>query len=142
MNLTESQLIREAIARQGYCCIRVGGYSMLPSIKNGDLICVESLENHRLRCGDIAAFFMDTTLIAHRIFGIRSTDSGIIYLTRGDAYFNSVGRICREDMLGKVVWLERNGRRKNLNNALWNRVMAMLQLPLALIYAVRFALSR
>ena len=66
--------------------IRAGGYSMWPSLHQGDTLIISPLKNNtRLAIGDVVAVKRDGGFVAHRITGL-TTDKGVLRIeTRGDS---------------------------------------------------------
>lgn len=61
------ELLREQLARNGKCRVRVGGFCMSPHIRNGATVAIESVDTALLRPGDICAYFVNTRLLVHRL---------------------------------------------------------------------------
>jgi hypothetical protein len=100
------------------------GGSMLPFIREGDLLTVAPLGQQRLRLGDIALYrCQGSALLAHRLIG-RAQEGGD-WLARGDASWGAVERVRPDQVLGRVVMLERHGRKRRLD-APWRRLGARL----------------
>jgi signal peptidase I len=101
---------------------RAPGYSMHPTILHEDVITVEPVDASAVKVGDIILYRDQQSLIAHRVVKIENksdihTDSQSSALTpqscfilRGDARPISDNPITAEQILGKVVSVERNGR--------------------------------
>lgn len=86
------------------------GWSMTPFIRNGDVITVSSLQYSQPRIGEIIAFVRpeDEKLVVHRVIARHAKDA----IFQGDndlEYPEEV--IPRENLLGKVTKIERNGRK-------------------------------
>ena len=89
---------------------RAKGLSMTPFIEDGDLLTVQPLSRCKLRLGAIVAFIRPTTgrLMVHRLVG--KQDEG--FLIRGDnAIAPANDLVQKQDILGCVTRVERNGRR-------------------------------
>jgi hypothetical protein len=85
------------------------GYSMCPLIMDGDVVTLSARAEDRLRLGDVVAFMRKgaQTLIVHRIVGRKDGR----YLTKGDNVTTCDGYTHRDDILGRVEYVERRGRR-------------------------------
>lgn len=83
------------------------GDSMVPFIKQGDLVAISEQSNFLLGFARVAAFIHPATgeIVIHRIIGKRSN----AYLFKADAYFRADGWIGEKSILGRVDRIERNG---------------------------------
>ncbi len=91
---------------------RAPGTSMHPTIRHGDLITVEPVEPSNLKRGDIILYRLQNGFIAHRIVNIEKRNGcGLTFLLRGDASVTDDAPVNPEQVLGKVVCLERGHRR-------------------------------
>jgi len=84
------------------------GASMLPFIRNDDLITVSPLSGNTPRFGDVVAFVLMETgkLRVHRIVGKK----GNSFLIKGDNNPDADGLIPKSDVLGRVTKVERDGK--------------------------------
>jgi signal peptidase I len=101
---------------------RAPGYSMYPTILHEDVITVEPIKPEAIKVGDIALYHSENSVIAHRVLKIENksdihTDSQSsalspqsCFILRGDARPVGDNPINAEQILGKVVSVERNGR--------------------------------
>jgi len=97
---------------------RAPGYSMYPTILNGDEITVEPIKPDAIKVGDIFLYRDQESLIAHRVVKIEiknETQSSILspescFTLRGDARPACDDPVAAEQVLGKVVRIETNGR--------------------------------
>lgn len=98
------------------------GWSMRPFIRDGDFIVVSPIENSSIRTGDVV-FYLTTEnkVMVHRVIRKhkKDKDNRIIMFIKGDATFNSPEKIEMQNVLGKVVAVERNGRKKRLDTKLY-----------------------
>ena len=91
------------------------GWSMRPFIRDGDFITVSPVENSSIKIGDVV--FYSTTenkIIVHRVIGKHRKDGRMTMLIKGDATFGLPDKVDSRDILGKVVAIERNGHKRNL----------------------------
>ena len=94
------------------------GHSMYPTILNGDEITVEPIRPKAVKVGDIVLYQNEDDLIAHRVVRIENisdTQSSVLspqscFALRGDARPACDAPVAAEQILGKVVLIERNGR--------------------------------
>lgn len=88
---------------------RTEGFSMSPFIKDGDVITITPKEKIPIRPGDIAAFVNPRTerLVIHRII----IKKGDYFVPRGDNTPQGDGLIPLANLLGRVIRVERGGRK-------------------------------
>jgi signal peptidase I len=101
---------------------RAPGYSMYPTILHEDVITVEPVETSDIRVGDIILYRDRANLIAHRVVKIEikndtqnDPQSSVLstqscFILRGDARPACDDPVAAEQVLGKVVLIETNGR--------------------------------
>jgi len=98
------------------------GWSMRPFIRDGDFIVVSPIENSSIKAGDVV-FHLTTEnkVIVHRVIRKhkKDKDNRIIMFIKGDAAFSSPEKVDIKNVLGKVVAVERNGRKKRLDTKLY-----------------------
>jgi hypothetical protein len=111
---------------------RATGRSMLPTIHDGDGIVVESIDSGAIRTGDILLYRSPRGLLAHRVVEI-SRDASFVkrssspqsdasrftlhdspfaphcFITRGDASRSSDDPVQPDQIIGRVVAVERQG---------------------------------
>jgi signal peptidase len=110
---------------------RAPGTSMHPTIRHGDVITVEPVEPTNLKRGNIILYRLQNGLIAHRIVNIEEPEGcGLTFILRGDASTTCDAPVKPEQILGKVVCLER-GHRKIDPYRLSVRLWSMFYLWLA-----------
>ncbi len=82
------------------------GRSMLPTIRDGEVLHVQPVVINELRKGDIVLFASGRNYTAHRlVFRDRSND---VFMTRGDAGTEMDGIVRGREILGKVIAKEEN----------------------------------
>jgi signal peptidase I len=87
---------------------RAPGTSMHPTIRHGDVITVEPVEPTNLKRGNIILYRLQNGLIAHRIVNIEEEEGcGLTFILRGDASTICDAPVKSEQVLGKVICLER-----------------------------------
>jgi signal peptidase I len=102
----KTALLAEAIRSFGEIRLRVIGISMLPTLWPGDILLVRRCAADELQPGQIVQYIRDGLPIAHRMVGSR----GGHWLARGDCNRYTDPPISGNQMLGRVVSIERNGR--------------------------------
>jgi signal peptidase len=103
---------------QGYGVrFRPGGHSMRPTIRDGEAVTVEPVEPGKVKKGDIILCRTTRGLIAHRVVRIeRREDEARVFHLRGDASNSCDAPVSAEQILGRVVSVERNKRTVSLVN--------------------------
>jgi hypothetical protein len=133
------ELIADLLLNGHKVKFRAPGYSMYPTIMNGDEITVEPIKPDAVRVGDIILYQDQEDLIAHRIIKIlkrsernsrsapqgpqdrsappikagTSTSETLLFILRGDARPACDDPVAAEHILGKVALVETNGRGLN-----------------------------
>ncbi len=85
--------------------ISARGSSMYPLISTGDKVTISPEKN--LHVGDFIVFKGDDKMICHRLVRIREKNGMKYYQTRGDSFFSPDDPVRAEQILGKVVRIER-----------------------------------
>ena len=86
------------------------GFSMAPFIRHDSLLTLAVLQSsHSLETGDIvlAAMHKYRKMVVHRIVACKNNR----YLVKGDNNLKSDGWFNREDLLGRVQYIESDGRK-------------------------------
>lgn len=90
---------------------RPGGHSMSPTIRDGEAVTVEPVEAERVRVRDIILYRAARGLIAHRVVRIERREAmGAIFHLRGDGATTPDAPVVADQILGRVVTVERKGR--------------------------------
>jgi len=105
-------LIENILAKKAAFRFKVKGFSMLPFIREDDIVTVTPLSKLAVGLGRPVAFVhpFSKKLVIHRIVAVRKD----YYLIKGDNCFDSDGRVRKENILGSVSRIERGGKK-----ALW-----------------------
>jgi hypothetical protein len=98
------ELAADVLHSSGTLRLKVTGWSMLPSILPGDMLVVEQVDG--VAEGDVVLFRRDRRLFAHRV--VKSETSDIV--TRGDSMAKADAPIERDEVLGRVISIIRNGK--------------------------------
>jgi len=120
---TRQELFREILRSAGEARLAVNGASMLPAIWPGDVVTVRAFEVADLRPGRIVLFPRENLVVSHRILAVRP-DGTII--TGGDSAPRRDPPISPADIIGRVVAIERNGRRISPEQSTWQRCVACI----------------
>jgi hypothetical protein len=108
MHTTKCELAVEALRSAGKLRLGVAGLSMLPTVWPGDTLVIERVASDVVLEGDVVLFERDRRLFVHRIV---SKDPGGLILTRGDAMAQLDPPVSDRDLLGKVLSIQRSGKR-------------------------------
>jgi signal peptidase I len=101
------ELAAEVLRSSGRLRIQVTGWSMLPAIWPGDILVLESASPAEITEGDIVLFRRDRRLFAHRV--VRRGEDQV--QTRGDAMKYADAPIGKDELLGRLNHIVRNGKR-------------------------------
>ncbi len=104
----QSDLLRALIEQGLPVLMRVHGLSMMPSIRDDDVVTIVPLAGRDPSVGDVVAFTLPAggKLALHRVISREETG----WLLRGDNRGESDGLVAREYILGSVARVERRGR--------------------------------
>jgi hypothetical protein len=123
-----SDMIQETLNRDHSIRFRAPGDSMYPTIHDGDVVTVKPVETESIVIGDIVLYHHKSGVTAHRVKYIfkrrekdsrsalqgaqdRSSSETLEFVLRGDAAINDDAPVSSQQILGKLVSIERNGRR-------------------------------
>jgi len=104
------ELTTELLERGNQVRFRAEGASMHPAIRSGEVVLVEPAAAVDLKKGDICLYLAPRGVAVHRLI---RTD-GTAFLMRGDPRRFAAEQVGREQILGRVVAVERGGRRISL----------------------------
>ena len=122
------QICTELLRKGHYVKFRAPGDSMYPTICDGDVVTVMPIDTASITIGDIILYRHRSGVTAHRVMRIlkrseknsRSALQGpqdcslsetLEFVFRGDAAINDDAPVSSQQILGKLVSIERNGRR-------------------------------
>jgi signal peptidase len=98
--------VATGLLRQGYGVrFYAKGWSMYPTIKDGEMITVEPVVPSQVKRGDILLYHNSRGVVAHRVVRL----GGTFFILRGDASSTCDEPVEADQALGKVVSVERNG---------------------------------
>lgn len=107
LNEILTQDIIRRLAKANVLNLTVSGISMLPLIQPGDIVSIATSENYE--APDILLYpYKNEGLLLHRLLKVNNR-----LFCKGDNAFR-LEDICAEDVIGKVVELQRNGKRIHL----------------------------
>jgi hypothetical protein len=91
---------------------RATGRSMHRAIADGEIITVEPIAADEVRWGDIVLYRAQKSVIAHRVEKIGREFNRVTYLlVRGDASEYCDDPVLPEQVLGRIVGVDRRGRK-------------------------------
>ena len=100
----------DALAKGTTVRFRAEGISMYPTIRDGEVITVARVAAAEVVRGDVLLCRHGTRVLAHRVVGMTTCGSERFFALRGDAKAASDGSIGGDDVVGRVICLERHGR--------------------------------
>lgn len=131
------RLAADVLRSYGKLRLRVTGASMLPAVRPGDIVWVSSDGVTRSAPGDIVLFTRQERLVVHRVVRTKPC-----WITRGDSLNYNDPPISCDDLLGRIVAIERGKRLIVPRRTCWTRiaswVLSRSELCTALL--VRFAI--
>lgn len=101
-----AEVIADLLQRGHAVEFRVRGDSMHPAIRDHDLVHVAPSPN--VQVNDVVLTLAERGLTAHRVIAV----DGDSIVTRGDNSRERDRAVPRDRVLGRVVWVERNGARR------------------------------
>ena len=120
------ELAREVLRSRGKLRLGVTGWSMLPTIWPGDTLVIESLDPEDIATGDVVLFARDHRLFVHRAVKDNNRKHG--FITRGDAMPHPDTAVDSSELLGRIVFLVRDGIRFEVpgNSGFASRMLAAI----------------
>jgi hypothetical protein len=106
-------LAAEVLRNNGKLRLVARGHSMLPTLWPGDLLHIEATAFDRVHPGDVVLFGRDDRFYIHRILSRGEAGDGSArpsLVTRGDSMPEEDAPVFAEELLGRVVSLERRGK--------------------------------
>lgn len=89
----------------------VRGWSMYPSIKDGDVVQIAPVRIGEIDVGEVVFFRSGDRLLAHRVTGYVWNEQGVLLKARGDGFRQEDPPIDEADLLGRVEIVYRRQRR-------------------------------
>ena len=112
--------------------------SMAPLLQIGDKVLIRSIKPDEIKFGDIIVFKDDDRLVVHRV--IRKYPpggcEGFTFLQKGDAT-TTIKISSEEDVVGKVVSINKNGRVIDQNKGIWKFYNVFITLFSTLVYYLK-----
>ena len=101
--------------------IRTEGFSMQPTLREGDGLTVRHLNPQDLRIGDLGVFWTGEILLAHRVIRIQWQEGKYGFLLKGDSCLDTHS-LSEDHLLGKVVEVHREDQKLCLESPSWQRI--------------------
>jgi hypothetical protein len=111
------------------------GHSMHPVIRHGDVLLVDPLDRPA-RVGDILLYLACGRPVAHRLIAIAPGEGGPALILKGDSAACPDLPVRSDQVLGRVLAVERSGRRRIDPYSLWT---AACCLPLSTASRIKSA---
>jgi signal peptidase I len=104
------ELVEEVLSQSGFVCVRVTGYSMLPSIWPGDTLLIQRRSLQQARKGNILVFLRSKRLVAHRLISAAESVEKSSFIAQGDALPSADYPVSPSKVLGIVTRIIRRGK--------------------------------
>lgn len=92
------------------------GWSMYPTIRDGETVEVAAIDPLRIRRGDVLLCRLGSGTVAHRVVRLERRANGVAAIVlRGDAAFAPDAPLSEGDILGRVIATMRAGVRRPLD---------------------------
>jgi signal peptidase I len=105
------ELASEVLRACGSACFPAVGWSMLPVVWPGDTLVVEHTGCEQICVGDVVVVGRDGRLCGHRVISIGGDAENLQWITRGDALPMADRPVTASELLGRVAYLIRAGKR-------------------------------
>ncbi len=103
-----SLFLEQTVARGTPYWWRPRGFSMSPTILDGERVLIAPVDSQRLRLGDVVKFRFEGRLTLHRLVGrARRPDGGLEFAFRGDNGTDTEARVPASSVIGLAVAVER-----------------------------------
>ncbi len=107
---------KELLASNRSLKLKLGGYSMYPTLLPNDLATVEPIELSQLRKGQIVVFEQNEKWLAHRLVRVKNK----IYTTQGDSILKPDASLAQNQLIGVITEVWRDGKKLQLSqSAAW-----------------------
>jgi len=136
-----AELSSKILSQGGSFRFKAHGFSMYPIIRNEDVISVHPVEFSALHSGDVVLYYGDKKhLVAHRIVGKQLRNGRIFLRMRGDAAYSPDEWVRDEQVMGKVVSIQRGERFIHLNKN-FQRLMSFCWIKLSPVSHLFFKIA-
>jgi len=133
------EILRDVLDKQADFRFQAKGFSMMPFIKDGDVLTISPLSGVSVKLADVLAVINPKTekLTVHRAVGIKKC---CVFL-QGDNLPFPDGFIPKENILGRVTKVERQGRKVFLGFGLERYTIVLLS-RMRILYPLLFMTRR
>jgi hypothetical protein len=104
-------LAGEVLRAFGNLRFRAMGWSMLPTVWPGDALVVKRVSSDQVDIGDVVLVGRDARLCAHRVVSRVEASGHLHWMTQGDAMPAPDRPVTATELLGRVAYLVRAGKR-------------------------------
>jgi signal peptidase I len=129
-----TQLLREWIEAGQPAWLPLSGGSMTPFLPSGSKVLVSQTAPRRIFCGDLVVYEVEGRMICHRVLGRRTQGFSHAFLMKGDGWRMTDPWVCAEQVIGKVIAINRNGSVVRLDTPL-RRLQAVAAAALSFVVA-------
>lgn len=113
-------LARDILKKGRSVRFQAKGWSMHPFVQDRDFITVSPVEDSSIKIGDVVFYSAtEDRIIVHRVIRKYRKDGRVVMLIKGDAFFGYFEKIDLQNIIGKVVAIERNGQKKRLDTKIY-----------------------
>jgi hypothetical protein len=121
-------MLNEVIERDEDVPLKTFGLSMAPTIYGGEWVVVRRVNAEKVRMGDVVIYQAGNVFVAHRVIRKRERDGDVYFTVKGDAHLEAEGKIAAEELVAKVVALQKKDKRIDMDRPRWrlaNRLIAL-----------------
>lgn len=102
------RLFADAVRQYGSAKVKVLGGSMLPAIRPGDLLTIESCSLQEVSIDTVVAFIRNERIFVHRVVENAKQSGSPLLITRGDALDYLDDPVGEDEFLGKITGIQRS----------------------------------
>lgn len=118
-------MLLEILEKYNSCEVIVGGTSMWPFVKDGDVVSIKH-KPFKPSLGTVVAFFSVEQLIIHRIIWCRrKNDDRWDIFVHGDACPFSISKIRSDEVIGTIQYVKRQNTKVKLSFSDYYRIIAI-----------------
>jgi signal peptidase I len=103
-----TELLREWIEAGEPAWLPVMGKCMEPFLPGGSRVQISKAAAGQIVSGDLLVYEAEGRLICHRVIGRRACGEGHAFLTKGDGWRTSESWVHQDQIIGKVISVERD----------------------------------
>jgi ATP-binding cassette, subfamily B, bacterial len=90
--------------------VRMQGFSMFPTLKNGEIAQVEKCTTAQVKIGDLLVFKQKNRYIAHRLMKIQQRDGKLFLLAKGDNNYHFDPLFSENELIGKIKTVRKEAK--------------------------------